>query len=347
MGAKKLQEELQDKYHVQIGYGTVWNGRQLAAEKKFSTWEESFGYLFRFKAEVEARMSGSVVEIDLIEQEDGVYFNRFFCCLKPSIDGFLNGCRPYLSIDATALNGRWNGHLASATALDGNNWMFPVAFGFFGSETNESWLWFMQQLQKAIGDPPFLAISSDACKGIANAVKTVYRWAKHRECFVHLMKNFIKHFQGLAFGRMYPAARTCQPEYHEYLMQKMYAANEKLKPYLDENHSLLWSRSKFKEEIKCDHITNNVAEVWNNWVKNIKDLPIIELADTLRGKFVELYAKRRRIGAKFEGHTMVPIVVRQLQVMSRKLDHLKVKEGGMDESEVSEIISSTHRVITH
>jgi len=62
---------------------------------------------------------------------------------------------------------------------------------------------------------------------------------------------------------------------------------------------------------------------------------------------MELYAKRRRIGAKFEGHTMLPIVVRQLQVMSRKLDHLKVKEGGMDESEVSEIISSTHRVITH
>jgi hypothetical protein len=66
-------------------------------------------------------------------------------------------------------------------------------------------------------------------------------------------------------------------------------------------------RSKFKEEIKCDHITNNVSEVWNNWIKDIKDLPIVELADTLRSKFMELYTKRRKIDEKLEGHTMLPI----------------------------------------
>jgi len=78
--------------------------------------------------------------------------------------------------------------------------------------------WFLQQLQKAIGNPPYLAISSNACKGIENAIKQVYPWAEHRECFFHLMKNFVKQFQGPAFGRMYPASRTYQPEYYEYLM---------------------------------------------------------------------------------------------------------------------------------
>ena len=88
-------------------------------------------------------------------------------------------------------------------------------------------------------------------------------------------------------------------------------------PWLKANHKLKWMRSKFSETIKCDHITNNVAEVWNNWVKDIKDLPIADLADTLRSKFMELYARRRRIGEKFEGHVMLPIVVRQLYAMSR------------------------------
>lgn len=73
---------------------------------------------------------------------------------------------------------------------------------------------------------------------------------------MHLMKNFVKRFQGSVFGRMYPAARTFQPEYHEYLMNKMYAANKKVKPFLEQHHNLLWMRSKFKEQIKCDHITN-------------------------------------------------------------------------------------------
>lgn len=73
--------------------------------------------------------------------------------------------------------------MISATSLDGHNWMFLIAFGFFDKENNENWLWFMQQLQKAIGNPPHLAISSDACKGTENAVKQVYPWAEHRECF--------------------------------------------------------------------------------------------------------------------------------------------------------------------
>ena len=75
------------------------------------------------------------------------------------------------------------------------------------------------------------------------------------------MKNFVKYFRRLVFGSMYPATRTYKKEYHEHLIQKMYAANKKVEPYLKEHHHLKWSRSEFSEEIKCDHITNNVAEV--------------------------------------------------------------------------------------
>ena len=108
---------------------------------------------------------------------------------------------------------------------------------------------------------------------------------------------------------------------------------------------LKWTRIKFSEHIKCDHITSNVAEVWNNWVKDIKDLPIADLADTLRSKFMELYA-RRRIGEKFECHIMLSIVVRQLNALSRQLGHLKIKDGGRDEAEVIEVTDS-QKIIRH
>ncbi|KAG6416104.1 hypothetical protein SASPL_123528 [Salvia splendens] len=322
MGAIKLQNELQEKYVTTIHYSTIYAGMQIASEKFYGTWEDSFGNLFNFKAMVELKIPGSVVEIGLKETEDGVYFQRFFCCFKPSINGFLNGCRPYLSVDATALNGRWNGQLASATALDGNNWIFPLAFGLFESETNEEWIWFMEQLKRAIGSPPHLAICSDACKGLENALKAVFPLAENRECFIHLMKNFSKRFQGPIFGNMYPAARTFCPIYHEKLMHKMYEANDRVQPFLETYHSLLWMRSKFFEDIKCDYITNNIAEVWNNWVKDLKDLPIAELVDSLRSKFIELYARRRDIGERLEGHTMLPNVVRHLNVLSRQLGNL-------------------------
>ena len=55
-------------------------------------------------------------------------------------------------MDSIALNGRWNGHLAAATALDGHNWMHLVAFGFMDSESKDNWVWFMTQLRRVIGN---------------------------------------------------------------------------------------------------------------------------------------------------------------------------------------------------
>jgi hypothetical protein len=94
-------------------------------------------------------------------------------------------------VDSTALNGRWNEHLPSATSVDGHNWMFSVAFGFFEYETKESWTWFLQQLRKAIGELPLLAVCSDACKGLTESVRDVFPQVERRECFRYLMQNYI------------------------------------------------------------------------------------------------------------------------------------------------------------
>jgi hypothetical protein len=116
-------------------------------------------------------------------------FSRFFCAFKASIDGFLYGCKPYISIDSTAQNGMWNGHMLASLALDGHNWMFPLAFGLFDSETKENLVWFMEQLRKAIGPVENLAICTDACKGLESTVRLVFPKAEMRECFRHLMAN--------------------------------------------------------------------------------------------------------------------------------------------------------------
>jgi hypothetical protein len=65
--------------------------------------------------------------------------------------------------------------------MDGHNWMFPVAFGFLKVKPLKIGSG-LEQLQKAIGNPPHLAISSDACKGLAAAMRAVYPWVEHREC---------------------------------------------------------------------------------------------------------------------------------------------------------------------
>jgi hypothetical protein len=188
--AKKLKVDLEKQYPIQLKYTTVWKAKQRAMKSLYGDWANTFRMLFNFKAEVEKRSPGSVVEIDTEVSEDGkVYFSKFFMCFKPCIDGFKAGCRPYLSIDSSFLTGKWNGQLAACNALDGHNWMFPVAIGLFQSESEASWTWFMMQLKRCIGPVSPLAIHTDACKGLENAVNNVFPHAEKRECFGHLWMN--------------------------------------------------------------------------------------------------------------------------------------------------------------
>jgi hypothetical protein len=323
MGAKELQDKLQKDHNVTISYDTIWRGREKALVEVYGTWEESFELLFRWKAEVMKSCPGSVVEIDVLDMEDQLYFQCFFCALKPCIDGFLEGCRPYLSIDATTLNGRWNGHLATTVAVDGHNWIYPVAYGFIPSESEDHWKWFMEQLKKAIGNLPLLAVCSYACKGLMNAVKKVFPNAEQRECFFHLTKNFMKKFRGS--GKLSHAARAYSENIFYEHIASIISENAEAVQWLQKNHNLLWYRCGFNSEIKCDYITNNIAESFNNRIRDHKDLPVADLADKIKDIIMQLWYKRRNIAYKLPAGRILPAIMVQLKANTRGLGHLKIE----------------------
>ena len=215
IGAVKILKDLQEEHHVTLDYHTVWKGKQREATSLYGSWEESFRMLHNYKAEIELQSPGSIVEIDTTTIEVHAHFGKLFIAFKPCIDSFVNGCRPYISIDSTHLTGKWNGQLAVVTALDGHNWMFLVAYSFIESENGDNRAW-LNQVKQAIGDPPVLAFCTDACKGLENVVKKVFPQAEQRECFRHMWHNFQKYFHGDVFGRLWPAARAYRHEEYQH-----------------------------------------------------------------------------------------------------------------------------------
>ncbi|WVZ79860.1 hypothetical protein U9M48_027388 [Paspalum notatum var. saurae] len=116
IGAKALKEKLEEKYCIKISYYVAWDGRQMALDGVLGGWEDSFEHVFSWKREIETRSPRSIVEVDC---------------------DIIGGKHRFMGVDSTVLTGRWKGQLASAIAVDGHNWMYPVAYGVFGSETTE------------------------------------------------------------------------------------------------------------------------------------------------------------------------------------------------------------------
>lgn len=136
-GPKDAKEKLEGDFGIKLKYSKAWSGLTVALDQVHGTYDESFQLLFNWKAQIEISSPGSIVEIEL-EGKKKKRFKRIFVALKPCIDGFLAGCRPFLGVDASALRGRYTGQLASATAVDGHNWLYHVAYGVFDSETEDN-----------------------------------------------------------------------------------------------------------------------------------------------------------------------------------------------------------------
>ena len=343
LGPKELKMRLQEKFHIDVSYFKVWTAKEAALEEIQGSWDDSFDMLYSFKAEVEKKCPGSMVDIEYTLVKGRHLFSRVFVALKPCIDGFLYGCRPYLGVDSTHLTGKYKGQLASATAVDGHNWMFPVCWAIFDSETLQNWEWFMERVKIAIGTPSGLAIHTDACKGLETAINNVFTdGVEHRECMLHLWRNLKKKFKGPVIdNNMWPAARTCNQTVFQGHMSLIASSCPELMQWLHTYHPHKWSKSMFNGMCKVDYINNNISESFNSKINAYKGLPIVELLDRIRQFVVAKMELRGRIASKLEGK-ILPHILQQLNANSRGLKGYRITRCGPTGAEVSSVESATN-----
>ncbi|GJS25974.1 RNA-directed DNA polymerase, eukaryota [Tanacetum coccineum] len=295
----ELRKWLTKNYNVNIPYHRVFRGKEQAYTDMYGKWDDSFIQMGDFKEELQNRNPGSVVDIDFEMVGDKKCFKRFFISLAACFKGFLAGCRPYISLDACHLKGRFNGVLAAAIGIDGNNGLFPIAYGVLESKNGNSWTWFLESLKKAIGTSDGLVISSDMQRGLDLAIMQVYPNVEHIECMRHLYSNFKKKYRGDFFkSKLWGAANTYCVIQHERLLKELSCVSEDAISFLSLNHNKIWSRSKFGTASKCDYITNNVSEAFNAWIGPFHFQPVIDLLDNIREELLKRFNEKRMVVEK-------------------------------------------------
>jgi len=103
------KDKLEGDYGIKLKYSKAWSGMKVALEQIHGKYEESFQLLFNWAAQIAKSSPGSHVQIEVEMVEGKQRFRRIFVALKPCIDGFLEGCRPFIGIDASCLYGKYRG----------------------------------------------------------------------------------------------------------------------------------------------------------------------------------------------------------------------------------------------
>ncbi|KAK2649050.1 hypothetical protein Ddye_016539 [Dipteronia dyeriana] len=89
---------------------------------------------------------------------------------------------PVIAVDGTYLKGRFMGTMLVATAQDGNEQVYPIAFRNGDSENNLSWEWFLDFLKGALGHIDDLVFIFDRHASIEAGISKIFLDVTHTIC---------------------------------------------------------------------------------------------------------------------------------------------------------------------
>ncbi|KAL6181693.1 hypothetical protein ACLB2K_048342 [Fragaria x ananassa] len=230
---------------VNIGYNKAWRAREVALEIARGSLEESFTIPPKYCAMLERKNQGTITHIETDEQNHFLYF---FMAIGASLKGFRDSMRPVIAIDDTFLKGKYFETILVVACQDGENQIYPLAFGVVDSENDASWSWFLTKLKGAIGNVENLVFISDRHGSIAKAVDCVFPEAHHGACIFHIANNL-----QVKFGKKMKILKLYNTTAKKYQVFEFYTLMEDIRKikdgeickYLEDIGYHKWARAHF------------------------------------------------------------------------------------------------------
>ena len=294
---KDIADDIKREYGIQLNYSQAWRAKEIAREQLQGSYKEAYSQLPFFCEKIKETNPGSFATFETKEDSS---FHRLFISFHAAISGFQQGCRPLLFLDSTPLNSKYQGMLLTATAADGDDGVFPVAFAVVDAETDDNWSWFLLELKSAVSTARPITFVADFQKGLKKSLAEIFDNGYHSYCLRYLTEKLNKDLKGqfshearrFMINDFYAAAYASRLETFQRCTENIKGISPEAYNWVIQSEPDHWSNAFFGGA-RYSHMASNFGQLFYNWVSEANDLPITQMVDVLRGKMMELIYKRR------------------------------------------------------
>ncbi|KAL9341366.1 hypothetical protein Peur_064691 [Populus x canadensis] len=324
---KDIVNDIKHEYGIQLNYFQAWRGKEIAKEQLQGSYKEAYNQLPFFCDKIMETNPGSLATFTT---KDDSSFERLFVSFHASLYGFVQGCRPLLFLDSLPLNSKYQGTLLAATAADGNDSVFPVAFALVDAETNDNWHWFLLQMKTALSTSCPITFVADKLKGLKESIAEIFKGSFHGYCLRYLSEQLIQDLKGqfshevkrLMIEDLNAAAYACRPEIFQRCMESIKSISLEAYNWILQSEPQNWANSFF-QGARYNYMTSNFGEMFYSWVSDAHELPITQMVDVIRGKIMELIYTRRADSNQWLTR-LTPSAEEKLEKESLKVHSLQV-----------------------
>ncbi|XP_073355273.1 uncharacterized protein [Aegilops tauschii subsp. strangulata] len=270
------------KFSVDVSKSAAYRARRKAMKVVQGDQKEQYYRLRDYlQAVIDTNPGSRCIIITFEDPENPAPTPRFkymFYCLHASKQGFLNGCRPFIGKSTTAFCSKYlvdkfmvanlgmdagldgcfiklttGQQILAATGRDGNNNIYPIAFGVVDKEDSESWTWFLTQLRCCIGS------------GSKFGTYTIISDRQKRYCLRHIYANFQSAgFRGAELKKLVDQASYSFTKHgHELVMAELKAEAKPIRTIFEGIRTKqMIKRQKTREKTETSRwmITPNYSE---------------------------------------------------------------------------------------
>ncbi|KAI0496403.1 hypothetical protein KFK09_022719 [Dendrobium nobile] len=314
---RDIANDLEREYGLRLSYHRAWRGKAIAEKELHGSEEQAGSELLWLCEKIIETNPGSFATL---QASDDSKFMRLFLSFHASLNGFEHGCRPLLFLDGITLKAvkRWK--LLTATTVDGENDIFPVAMAVVDTETDENWHWFLLQLKSAIGMSRTITFVSNRQNGLEELVSQVFQGCFHGYCINNLIQEFKAEFDDSwpqelkdeMVDNLIHAVCACKVDEFNECIKIIKAASQELAEWVLSMKPELWSDVFFKG-LRYGQYSSCAVQIFNEWISSRQEPSVLQMIDMIRCKIMELIYKRHESSNTWTETMLTPCMSRKVE----------------------------------